>query len=116
MIRCHGCDEQIEEHCVLYYCTKFVNDYALPVSFCQACIPNLMEEDPQAKEVKDEAKNKEEVKEEAKEAKGNKKQEDEGKRAVLDEMLSRLDHQEEVLKQLLKRVKGIEEGIDGVCI
>jgi hypothetical protein len=46
---CHICDSHITDKKVDYYFTKFINDYGLPVSYCQKCIPHLLEQDPLAR-------------------------------------------------------------------
>jgi len=43
---CHWCDKETKKPA--YYSTKLINDYGLPVSFCDTCVPVLLEWDPKA--------------------------------------------------------------------
>ena len=44
--RCHWCKEKVKNP--IYYFTKFANDYALPVSFCENCVPAVLLRDVDA--------------------------------------------------------------------
>lgn len=43
---CHWCDKKVTNP--VYYSTKLVNEYGLPVSFCQTCVPELTTWDTKA--------------------------------------------------------------------